>query len=103
LKISEAQVAKWENKYFQMYDRWQEAESHNKSLQALEEKHKQMLVLLTNLGALLGTPTLTPAPALPSEKTLDLKADLSHPPEIKHDLFEMPSTTTIRYKQTLFD
>ena len=50
LKGTENQVAKWEKKYFEMYDKWQTSENHIRELKKLEEKHIQMQNLLSNLG-----------------------------------------------------
>lgn len=46
----EEQSSKWEEKYFKLCERLQEAEARNKELHALEEKHNQMQALLANLG-----------------------------------------------------
>ena len=61
LKMTENQVSKWEEKYFAMYDKWQEAETRIKDLQKLEEKHQQLQSVLSNLGSFMGT-SLTSSP-----------------------------------------
>lgn len=55
LKGTESQVAKWEEKYFRMYDKWQESETRIRELKKFEEKHQQMQSLLANLGTFMGT------------------------------------------------
>lgn len=64
LKSNENQATKWEEKYFRMYDKWQESEVQIKELKKLEEKYQQMLSLLSNLGAFMGSS----APATPQEQ-----------------------------------
>ncbi len=54
LKSTEIQVAKWEQKYFEMYDKWQISENQIRELKKLEEKHIQMQNLLSNLGNYMG-------------------------------------------------
>lgn len=57
LKGTEAQVAKWEEKYFQMYEKWLETESRNKELKVFEEKHQQMQTFLAGIGNFMGPPS----------------------------------------------
>jgi chromosome segregation ATPase len=54
LKGTESQVTKWEEKYFRMYDKWQESENKIRELRKFEEKHHQMQNLLANLGNFMG-------------------------------------------------
>lgn len=54
LKGTESQVAKWEEKYFRMYDKWQDTENKIRELKKFEEKHHQMQHLLANLGNFMG-------------------------------------------------
>jgi len=55
LKSTESQVAKWEKKYFEMYDKWQASENQILELKKLEEKHAQMQKLLSSLGSYMGS------------------------------------------------
>ena len=48
LKGNESQIIKWEEKYFQMYDKWQESENRIRELNKFEEKHLQMQNLFAN-------------------------------------------------------
>lgn len=54
LKGTENQIIKWEEKYFRMYDKWQESENRVRELKKFEEKHAQMQSLLANLGNFMG-------------------------------------------------
>jgi chromosome segregation ATPase len=54
LKGTESQIVKWEEKYFRMYDKWQESEKRVLELKKFEEKHLQMQNLLANLGNFMG-------------------------------------------------
>jgi chromosome segregation ATPase len=54
LKGTESQVSKWEEKYFRMYDKWQESENRIRELKKFEEKHHQMQSLIANLGSFMG-------------------------------------------------
>lgn len=56
LKGNENQIVKWEEKYFRMYDKWQECENRIRELRKYEEKHAQMQNLLNNLGNFIGNP-----------------------------------------------
>lgn len=108
-KTTEAQIKKWEEKYFQIYDRWQEAESRNRDLRLLEEKYVQMQALLSNLGALAGAPVSsnkpTEVPNRPSpieqapnhEKSSQQKSVSEDP-----NLFDAPKTNT-RHRQSFFE
>lgn len=54
LKGNESQIAKWEEKYFRMCDKWQESENRVRELRKFEEKHLQMQSLIANLGNFMG-------------------------------------------------
>lgn len=54
LKVHESQAAKWEEKYFGMYDKWEASEAKIQELRKLEEKYLQMQAALANLGTFLG-------------------------------------------------
>jgi hypothetical protein len=56
LKNNEIQVAKWEEKYFQMYDKLQAIEIKNQELMKVQERHLRMQALLNNFGSLMHTP-----------------------------------------------
>lgn len=124
LKTAETQVKKWEDKYFQLQDKYQDLEKQNRELKILEEKQNQAQALLNSLGMVMGVTSGHPSPTLalqnsttsklPMENTgnrssLQLKPEntsqdtpASQAPDDKHSLFEMPEPF-VRYKQTLFD
>lgn len=54
LKSTENQVAKWEEKYFKMYDKWQESEGQIRDLKKFEERYLQMQTFLNSLGNFIG-------------------------------------------------
>lgn len=54
IKTYDTQMKKWEQKYFDMHDKWQATEIRKKELEKLEERHVQMQALLSNLGSVLG-------------------------------------------------
>ncbi len=64
IKFSEGQVAKWEEKYFRIYEKWQESEMRIKELKIIEDKHNHMQTLLVNLGSVF-----TPAPGTTTSGT----------------------------------
>lgn len=107
LKGTESHVMKWEEKYFQIYDKWQESEARVRELKKFEEKHYQMQSLLVNLGSFMGTSLSSPAPSFFSSsqdsaerRPLALDASLNEIPlpsseeriEEKYDLFGMRSS-----------
>lgn len=60
LKGNDAQVSKWEEKYFSMYDKWQQSENTIRELRKFEEKHHQVQNLLANLGNFMGNSLNSP-------------------------------------------
>lgn len=96
LKGLESQAAKWEEKYFRMYDKWQESESRIQELKKFEEKHYQMQNLLVNLGHFMDTPpnvnSLTSGGRLPvfeMHQEDPAPSITTQEPEEKYDLFGM--------------
>lgn len=83
LKGTENQVAKWEKKYFEMYDKWQESENQIRELKKFEEKHLQMQNLLANLGNYVGSapvqhPPFHPLAVAPEPKPSRLSEPVMH-------------------------
>lgn len=117
-KNTEIQLQKWEEKYFQVYDKWQITESTNRELKALEEKYQKMQSLFVNMGNLFSTPIIKPAEELvKKENSLVSHALLQTAPKITEEfreslqpealfsdqsLFDRQDTNA-RYKQSLFD
>jgi chromosome segregation ATPase len=98
LKSTEGQVAKWEEKYFKMYDKWQESETRIRELKKFEEKHQQVQSLLANLSSFMGasftsSPLFQAAqetigkrpPHLEGQEELSPRVDL----DAHYDLFEI--------------
>lgn len=70
VKTIELQSAKWEEKYFQLHERWQEAEARNKELKKLEERFGKLQQVLGNLTHLISSPA-----ALPIMETVSLESN----------------------------
>lgn len=124
IKTYDSQIKKWEQKYFEIHDKWQATEIRKKELEKLEERHLQMQALLANIGSVLGNPIIAqptfsspsfqiqeeekqsrilPEIMLESEKE-EIKAEPfmeSSPPKPYQDLFNMPKSTE-KYRDTLF-
>lgn len=63
-RAAEVAISRWEEKYFKVYEKWQESEGRIRDLKRLEEKYNQMQAWLANLGNLIGTPVgINPSPA----------------------------------------
>lgn len=84
VRIGEAQAGKWEEKYFQMCDKWQESEAQLRELKKFEEKYRQMQGLILNLGAFIGSPSCSSEELVKQGETAPatLEAD-------RYDLFGM--------------
>jgi chromosome segregation ATPase len=121
VRTYDSQVKKWEQKYFEMQDRWQATELRKKELEKLEEKHQQMQALLANLGNVLGgaappSPPLPPPPRYEAppraepelQATFDIEAapleplQEEAPPKPYQNLFNMPRPSEKR-RDNLFD
>lgn len=113
LKAAELQANKWEGKYFQLQDKYQELEKQNRELKVYEEKQTQAQALLSSLGVVMGISPAPTSPLLAVQNLLDSKTSTKPeetPPanstkqasDDKLSLFEMPEPF-VRYKQTLFD
>lgn len=125
IKTYDSQVKKWEQKYFEIQDKWQATELRKKELEKLEERHFQMQALLANLGSVMGSPIQQPTP-LPSQtigyhhpepilqpqqvKLPEPEQQLSPaipeedlpPPKPYQNLFNLPKTPE-KHRQNLFD
>lgn len=85
LKATENQVAKWEEKYFKMYDKWQESENQIRELRKFEEKYHQMQSLLANLGIFMGNSINNPAHINPLyEAARIINSDIPSPTMVNH-------------------
>jgi hypothetical protein len=74
LRSFDSQIHKWEEKYFHIYEKWQESEMRNHSLKKLEEKHAQMQSMLASLGTFIAPP---PLPSIPDEKDIQNHPNIS--------------------------
>jgi chromosome segregation ATPase len=118
LKGTESQVAKWEEKYFRMYDKWQESENKIRELKKFEEKHQQVQSLLANLGNFMGGSFNNSGTFHPNQqeaadrfpRPLPLEAPISEDPsavhqvdpqEERYDLFGMKQPQE-KHKPNLF-
>lgn len=80
LKGTESKIIKWEEKYFQIYEKWQEGENKIRELKKVEEKHLQMQHLLANFGQFMGG-TFKMAPTQETEPL----TEASPPPQASND------------------
>lgn len=108
LKVMAEELAKWEAKYFSIYEKWQETESKNRSLASLEEKYHQMQNLLAGLGTFI-QPAPAPVTAAPQAvkevQTITVApAIMPQPPKEEpfKTLFES-SAQSGKMKKSLFD
>ena len=92
-KSAEAQVSKWEEKYFALCEKWQETESRNKDLRSFEEKYLQLQNSINNLSTL--TSSLFGQPK-PSPFAVEQVSRSAH-----QDLFDLKAMKPIQ--QNLFD
>lgn len=53
LKTAEVQARRWEEKYFLMSEKWQQAEAYNRDLKGLEEKFNQVQAVFASLGNII--------------------------------------------------
>lgn len=91
-KAHEQQIAKWEEKYFAVYDKWQAAENRLRELEKLEEKQKQLQGILSNLGSVLN-------PAAEAALAVSAIPSQPSPPPAPPYAMQIPAKST----STLFD
>lgn len=105
VKAIEAQSAKWEEKYFQLHEKWQDVDAKNRELKRLEERFSKMQVALNHFNQLMGVPF-----SLPICEELSFKSfPEMETPQVPHEkatiiqpsLFQNPKPTA-RFKETLF-
>lgn len=96
VKALETQQNKWEEKYFSIYEKWQTSDVRLRELEKLEEKHKQLQGLLSNLGTFMGESSMQapltqefqkPIPKADSTKVLEQKNPYQN-------LFDIPKAPT---------
>lgn len=62
LKTAEIQARRWEEKYFLMSDKWQQAEAYGRELKGLEEKFNQVQAVFASLGNIVNSVPPTSKP-----------------------------------------
>lgn len=93
----QSQAAKWEEKFFQMQEKWQEVETRNRELKKLEERFGKLQNAFSHIGTIISTPAPLEAFDIPPPaKTFN---EMEIVP--KESLFEA-SPKPSRYKETLF-
>lgn len=105
----------WEDRYSQIYDKWQESEHTIKQFKALEDKHFQAQNAIANLFSLFGQPQMPTSLASAKLSTKQLFDDQRHSitlveaihaaPQVKQEKINIfdNGISQVRYKQTLFD
>lgn len=88
----EAQLAKFEEKYFALYEKWQAAETRNKELEKVEEKQKHLRGVLSNFFT-QEAPKENPSSTLfteekPSKSFPNLFDPPKPPPKMRQNLLE---------------
>lgn len=131
VKTAESIANKWEQKYFNIFEKWQENEMHLKEMKKIEAKHAQLQVLLANIGGFFETPMgystpkseersskqqeiLEPLITTPQSEMCEIEADLdlienktqiietSNMKKPYQNLFDMPVQNK-RLKHNLFE
>lgn len=92
LHNAEALAKKWEDKYFQLHDKFQEIDSQNRTLKSLEERHMQLMMLFNNMSTFIGTPNSS----IMQAPNPDHGGQSMSPPPLN-------TPDSFRYKQNLFD
>ena len=97
-KAHEQHIAKWEEKYFAVYEKWQAAEARLKELEKLEEKQKQLQGILSNLGTVLSpaTENLAPMLAAPPLPPPAPPLTMQIPTKQTNTLFDRPRAHKVR-------
>lgn len=105
LKTIEAQSLKWEEKYFQLQERLQLAESRNRDMKRLEERFTKMQGVMTHLAQLFGTPLSLGEPErienLQEFVNVDVPPPVAATATIQSSVFD-PMKKAPRFKESLF-
>lgn len=113
VKSAESQLVKWEQKYFDIYEKWQAAETRIHELEKIEEKQKHVQGLLANLGSFIGFPNADPGEPLKLKiKETSAEEGTAHKPPAEsgaiqqtkpyQSLFNMPKSPN-RPRQNFFE
>lgn len=108
-QVTEAQIKKWEEKYQQAYDKWQEAETQVRHFKSMEEKYQQASAALANLSSILGPHSASAAASVKNvfhhleeprtQPAPPVEPIQTHAISSKNDL----NAPQMRFKQSLFD
>lgn len=108
LKTLEAQSGKWEEKYFNLHDKWQEVEGKNRELKRLEERFSKMQIAFSQFNQLFASPfSLSQTEEIPIKSFTEMETVPSSSAEkqsaafIQPNLFQNPKGPS-RFKETLF-
>lgn len=108
VRTIEVQGAKWEQKYFEIHQRWQEVESRNRELKRLEDRFNKMQQALTHLSTIMGTPMNmeigVQETSLKIQEITDVQVIPPTPPcaTVQPSLFEAAATSQPKFKESLF-
>lgn len=75
-KTHELQLLRWEEKYFQMCEKWQESEANLRELKKFEEKYRQTQAMILQLGSLMGSGSTASSETNPSATSPSFPYDL---------------------------
>jgi chromosome segregation ATPase len=104
LKTVEAQSAKWEEKYFNLHDKWQEVEGKNRELKRLEERFSKMQIAFSHFNQLFASPYSMPqAEEIPIKNFAEKETVPTQEKSaaFQPSLFQSPKGPS-RFKETLF-
>ena len=107
IKVIESQCAKWEEKYFQLQEKWQVVEAQNRELKRLEERFGKLQSMFSHMGSLIGTaqqpveerPSFE-TPQAPVKKFSEIETLPSEP--LHQPVLFDPVPKSQRYKESFF-
>lgn len=86
IRNSDLQLKRWEEKYFQLHEKWQHAENRLHSMRSLESKQHQILHLLATLESLINNVSHPEvSKSIPVENSLFERAPVQ---QFKNSLFD---------------
>lgn len=98
IKVIESQCAKWEEKYFQLQEKWQATETQNRELKRLEERFGKLQSMFSHMGSIM-SPQEENIP-VPVKKFSEIET-LSSETSLQPVLFD-PAPKSQRYKESFF-
>lgn len=104
LKGTDSKIVKWEDKYFQMHEKWQQSERHLIELKKIEEKYHQVKRFLNTLKPYLDE---APSAAHISDNfrisTEDFTSPLPQLPPLKEESPLLEEVTTVHSSEKKWD